>query len=159
LKEKSLYNINMNVNVAFTGHRRSVKELDINLLDRVILNLIKNGAKNFYCGMAIGFDLAAAESVLNFKKNYGVSLFACIPCPCQSDDYSESNKRRYARILEECDGEIILAPEYFKGCMHARDRFLVDNADVLVCYLRKKKGGTYYTVNYAAKKGIKIIEL
>ena len=149
----------MNENVAFTGHRRSLKELDLNLLDRVILNLIKNGAKNFYCGMAIGFDIIAAESVLKYKDDYDVKLFACIPCENQSDDYSESYKRRYDNVLERCDGQIILSHEYYKGCMQARDRFLVDNADVLVCFLRKKTGGTFYTVNYAAKKNIKIIQL
>lgn len=146
-------------NCSFTGHRRSLKELDTNLLDRVILNLIKCGAENFYCGMAVGFDLAAAESVINLKKKYDVKLFACIPCEGQSEGYSKSNAKRYERILQNCDGKIIFAPHYFSGCMQQRDRFLVDCCDVLVCYLREKKGGTYYTVNYAKNKDIKIIEL
>lgn len=146
-------------NCAFTGHRRQLAELDVNLLDRVILNLIKSGVKNFYCGMAIGFDLAAAESVLSFKKQYDVRLYACIPCENQTENYSESNRRRYDNVLSQCDGEIILYPSYFDGCMQARDRFLADNCDVLVSFLRKMKGGTFYTVNYAEKSGVKIIEL
>lgn len=146
-------------NCAFTGHRYSLEELDLRLLDNVILNLIKSDVKNFYCGMAVGFDIAAAESILGFKKNYNVRLFACVPCAGQSEGFSESNKRRYQRILNECDGVIELSPSYFSGCMQARDRFLVNNCDVLVCYLRNKKGGTYYTVNYAEQKNIKIIEL
>ena len=149
----------MNENVAFTGHRRLLNDLDLNLMDRVILNLIKNGAKNFYCGMAVGFDILAAESVLKYKNDYDINLYACIPCKSQSEEYSESYKRRYEQILKNCDGEIILSETYYKGCMQARDRFMVDNADILVCYLRKKSGGTFYTVNYAAKKNIKIIEL
>lgn len=146
-------------NCAFTGHRYSLAELDVRLLDNVILNLIKSGVKNFYCGMAVGFDIAAAESVLSFKKDYDIRLFACLPCADQSEGFSESNKRRYQRILDGCDGVLELAPQYFKGCMQARDRFLVDNCDVLVSFLRNKKGGTYYTVNYAEQKNIKIIEL
>ena len=43
--------------------------------------------------------------------------------------------------------------------MFERDRYLVDNSDLLVCFLRKNRGGTFYTVNYARKKGKKIIEL
>jgi len=149
----------MSKSCAFSGHRSSVKELDINLLDRVILNLIKNGTKIFYCGMAVGFDLLAAESIIEFKKSYDIKLFACIPCSGQSENYSSANKRRYDRILQHCDCEILLAPSYYYGCMQARDRFLVDNCDVLISYLRKNKGGTYYTVNYARQKGIKLIEL
>lgn len=146
-------------NCAFTGHRKSLAEFDVQLLDRVILNLIKSGVKNFYCGMAVGFDTAAAESVLNYKKTYDIKLFACVPCDGQSEGFSAENKRRYERILSGCDCEILLAPSYFKGCMHARDRFLVDNCDVLVSFLRKRSGGTYYTVNYAERKGVKIIRL
>lgn len=152
-------NVVMTKNCAFSGHRHSIKELDLNLLDRVILNLIKSGTENFYCGMAVGFDLAAAESVINFKNNYDVKLFACIPCEGQSDGYSEINKRRYDYILQQCDGEIILSDDYCRGCMLARDRFLVENCGVLVSFLRKEKGGTYYTVNYARQKNKKIIEL
>lgn len=147
------------MNCAFTGHRILKNDFDVNLLDRVILNLIKSGVNNFYCGMATGFDIAAAESVLQYKKNYEIKLFACIPCSDQQENYSASDKRRYDSILKNCDGEIVLSQNYYAGCMYERDRFLVENADVLVSYLRVKKGGTYYTVNYAKKKDVKIIEL
>ena len=136
-----------------------MKELDYNLLDRVILNLIKSGVKKFYCGMAIGFDLAAAESVINYKRSYDIKLYACIPCENQTDGYSSADRRRYERILKNCDGEIIFAPLYFDGCMQLRDRFLVDNCDVLVSFLRRNRGGTHYTVSYAKSKDKKIIEL
>lgn len=146
-------------NCAFSGHRHSIGDLNLQLLDRVVLNLMKTGTKNFYCGMAVGFDLAAAESVLKYKNEYGARLFACIPCNGQSDGYSAKNKQRYDCILQNCDGEIVISDEYHRGCMLARDRFLIENCGVLVCFLRKEKGGTYYTVNYARQKNIKIIEL
>lgn len=144
---------------AFTGHRTLGKDFDFNLLDRVVLNLIKNGVETFYCGMATGFDTAAAESVINYKKNYNVKLVACIPCENQTDTFSKSAKERYERILRNCDSQIIFADNYFTGCMQQRDRYLVDNCDVLLCYLRRNSGGTFYTVNYAKKKGVKIIEI
>ena len=147
-------------NCAFTGHRILKKDFDFNLLDKVILNLISGGTKNFYCGMAMGFDIAAAESVLNYKKQYGdVNLIALIPCRNQEENYTKSYKNRYEKILENCSEVRILSPEYYEGCMFARDRLLVDSSDVLVCYLRRKSGGTSYTVNYAKKRGKNIIEL
>ena len=43
--------------------------------------------------------------------------------------------------------------------MHKRNRHLVDNSSVCVCYLNKENGGTAYTVDYAGKKGLEIINL
>lgn len=135
------------------------KDFDFNLLDRVILNLIKNGVDTFYCGMATGFDTAAAESLINFKKDYDITVVACIPCESQTETFSQKAKERYESILNCCDEEIIFSSNYFHGCMQQRDRYLVDNCDVLVSYLRRKSGGTYYTVNYAKTNGVKVIEL
>lgn len=143
----------------FTGHR-VLSDLDAALLDRVILNLIKNGCKRFLCGMAKGFDTVAAESVISLKKIYpDVELVSCIPCGNQTDSYSGTDKKRYGRILSFCSEIIVLSENYYSGCMHVRDRFMVDNSEIVLCYLRKKTGGTYYTVKYAEKCGRKIIEL
>ena len=145
---------------AFSGHRNlKIWGLDYALLDRVVLNLLKNGTTNFLCGMALGFDTAAAESVLLYKDDFGAKLTACLPCVNQYERFSQSNKERYFDILERCDEVITLAPSYYSGCMQARDRYMVDNSDLLVCFLRKQSGGTFYTVNYARKLGKKIIEL
>lgn len=145
---------------AFSGHR-NLKEWDFDqaLLDRVVLNLIKNGTENFLCGMALGFDMTAAESVIRLKDKYRVKLTAVLPCRNQSDVYSEAGKSRYKRILGCCDEVIVLSEEYYSGCMHARDRYMVENCDAVVCFLRKKGGGTYYTVNYTKKLNIPLIEL
>ena len=149
----------MGKSCAFTGHRYELEEFDAELLDRVIKNLVVSGVDTFYCGMAVGFDLAAAESVLALKKKNPIKLIACIPCEGQKESFSEHDKIRYNRILQGCDEQIILSDRYYNGCMQNRDRFMVDNSGVLVCFLRKGDGGTFYTVNYARKKGIKIIEI
>ena len=145
---------------AFTGHRNLFEyDFDELLLERVILNLVKNGVTKFLCGMAVGFDLKAAQAVLSLKEKYNLQLVACLPCGNQSEKFSEKNKILYNGIIEKCDEVIVMEREYTKGCMFARDRYLVDNSDLLVCFLRKRSGGTYYTVNYAKKTGKKIIEL
>lgn len=149
----------MYTNCSFSGHRVLDSSFDEGLLDRVILNLIKSGTRNFYCGMAMGFDLIAAEIVLRYKESYDIRLCACVPCEEQSKFYSIKDKGRYEKILCACDEKIVFSQEYVEGCMQERDRFMVDNSDVLVCYLRKNRGGTFYTVNYARKHDKKIIEL
>lgn len=142
----------------FTGHR-ILRDLDFSLLDRVIKNLIKGGCRKFLCGMAVGFDLAAAESVLQLSKVYGGELVACVPCADQNKVFSVADRTRYERILGRCSEVIYLAERYYKGCMHVRDRFMVDNSDAVVCYLRERRGGTFYTVEYARKQGKMIIEI
>lgn len=54
---------------------------------------------------------------------------------------------------------VYTAQQYTKGCMHKRNRHLVDNSSVCVCYLNRESGGTAYTVNYAKKNGLEIINL
>ena len=144
----------------FSGHR-NLKSYDFDqaLLDRVVLDLIKMGTTEFLCGMAYGFDLAAARTVLMYKNDYEIKLTACLPCANQSDTFSQANKLQYKIILDACDEVITLSPYYYNGCMLERDRYMVDNSDILVCFLRKNSGGTFYTVNYARKQNKKIIEL
>ena len=145
---------------AFTGHRVLANtDFDELLLERVIENLIKTGTKRFLCGMAIGFDLKCAQTVAILKKKYDIELVACLPCANQAERFSEKNKQLYNEMLSACDEVITLDTEYRRGCMHRRDRYLVDNCDVLVSFLRRSSGGTYYTVNYAKKTEKKIIEL
>ena len=145
---------------AFTGHRSLAgTDFDEHLLERVVNYLVKNGYNRFLCGMAVGFDMKAAQAVLALKGLYNIELVACLPCANQSERFSEKNKRLYREILSRCDDIIIMEMEYRNGCMQQRDRYLVDNCDVLVSFLRKNSGGTYYTVNYARKENKKIIEL
>ena len=144
---------------AVTGHRKLFKDFDKNLLDKAVHGLIRGGADKFLCGMAQGFDIEAAESVLFYKKQYDIKLVACIPCANQTDTFSSADRKRYENILTECDEVIILAPYYYNGCMFARNRYMIDNSDTLLCYLRSNRGGTYYTVRYAEKLGREIIRL
>lgn len=145
---------------AFTGHR-NLKNTDFDnaLLDRVVADLVKCGTRNFLCGMAWGFDLQAAQSVIALKNKFDIKLTACIPCANQTDNFSLGAKNLYNRVLEGCDEIITLSEYYYPGCMHGRDRYMVDNCDVLVCFLRRNSGGTFYTVGYAEKINKKIIRL
>ena len=63
----------MDRSCAFTGHRYDLEELDEALLGRVVKNLITTGIDTFYCGMAVGFDLCAAEKVTELKKDNNVN--------------------------------------------------------------------------------------
>ena len=137
---------------AFTGHRTLDKDFSQKLLKKYVLALIDDGVEIFYTGMAMGFDLIAAETVLSCKKKFpNVRLIACIPYYGQERRFSEKDKDRYAAILKKVDEKVLLSTEYKKSCFLERNRYMCDRADVLVAYLRKEEGGTAYTVRYFQK--------
>lgn len=137
-------------NCAFTGHRKIEENFDTELLGYCIRRVISEGVVNFYCGMAMGFDLLAAETVLSLKREFpDIRLIACVPCPNQSRFFSQENKDKYDEILAKCDEVRVLHDHYFRGCMLVRDRYMVDNCAYLIAYVRSADGGTSYTLDYA----------
>lgn len=145
---------------AFTGHR-NLKNTDFDgaLLARVVRDLAVTGTDTFLCGMAVGFDMEAAECVLELKDKFPVKLVCCLPCLFQYENFGERERERYRKIMNSCDKVFVLAGGYKSGVMHLRDRFLVDNCNVLVSFLRRETGGTHYTVEYARKKNVTVIKL
>ena len=147
----------MSLNCAFTGHRVLEKNFDEQIVKNYILKLIGRGVDKFYCGMAKGFDLVCGNCVLELKKQYPIKLIACVPCPFQDKYFSETDKLRYRHVKNGADEVKIIAPRYYDGCMQERNRYMVDNSDIIFCYLLRSCGGTYYTVNYAKSQGKEII--
>lgn len=129
-----------------------------NRLHAQIKRLIESGADIFNSGMALGVDMWAAETVLELKKEYPhITLNAVIPCPEQADKWSAEHKKRYQRLLKQCEKIITAEPRYTKSCMQKRNQALVELCDVLVAVFDGKKGGTMQTVNCAKAKGKQII--
>ena len=151
--------------VCFTGHRElgSVEEKK-RLYARLLLQVeesIKNGATVFRTGGALGFDTAAALAVLETKKKHpSIRLELLLPCPNQTSGWSARQIEVYETIRDSADFVTYLSKEYFPGVMHKRNRALVDGADACIaCWNGGARGGTAYTVNYALKKGIPVINL
>ncbi len=141
----------------FTGHRELRGDLDSDLLKKFVQGFIDEGIDTFLCGMAMGFDLLAAELILKLKTdNPHIKLIACVPCPDQDRYYPLEEKKKYREVLEQCDEVKVLCNHFYNGCMLARDRYMVDNCSVVIAYGRKNNGGTYYTIKYAMDKNKKL---
>lgn len=149
--------------VCFTGHREipflkagAIK----NMLKKTIEDLIERGYCYFGAGGALGFDTLAAQTVLELKSKYPqIRLILVLPCLSQADRWSDRDKAVYEDIKNRADKVVYTAQEYFKGCMHKRNRHLVNNSSVCICYLTRKTGGTAYTVDYADKNGLQVINI
>ena len=131
----------------FTGHRQLGEDFSARKLKKIIRERMEKGVEIFYNGMAMGFDLLAAEYVLQLKKNFpSVKLIACIPCYGQERYFSPEDQKRYVKILKKADETVILSDHYFNGCMQVRDKYMAERADVMIAYCNKKDGGAAYTV-------------
>ncbi len=141
------------VSCAFTGHRDLPPDFSYALLKKQVLSLIEQGVNTFYVGMARGFDLQAAKAVISLKKKFPfIKWIACIPFFGQEKNFCAADKKKYVQYLKKADETVVLSDTYYKGCMHERDRYMADRADVLIAFLRHETGGTAYTVRYFQKK-------
>ena len=147
------------MNCAFTGHRNFDYYNEIRSLERAVESaIVFDDADTFYNGMARGFDLAAAQTVLNMKRKYkNIKLIACVPFYGQKETLNAFDRKIYDQVIAGCNEVIILSQEYYPGCMYARNRYMVDKSDMLIAYYRGRRGGTQYTVKYAEENGKKII--
>lgn len=122
-----------------------------------ISKLINSGVDTFYCGGARGFDILAAELVASVKERFSVKLIMALAFPGQEKGWGEDWQMRFNAVTAVADEVKYLSPSYEKGAYHKRNRFMVDNSDVLLTYYDGTKGGTASTVEYAMKKGLRII--
>ncbi|MBE5756394.1 MAG: DUF1273 domain-containing protein [Clostridiales bacterium] len=153
-------NFNINKCVAVTGHRILPKNFDKERLLEIFNTLINNGYDTFLIGMALGFDTLCFNLLTELKNSYKhIKLVAVVPCKNQDRAFNIKQKEEYKKMIFSADEVIVLNEEYITGCMQERNRFLVDNSSILVAYLTKNNGGTYYTVNYARKKEKEIVIL
>ena len=62
-------------------------------------------------------------------------------------------------MIKCADQVIVLQDKYDFACMHKRNKFMVDNASLLIAYKRKNTGGTVFTINYANEKNVPVIRI
>lgn len=152
-----------NLCVCFSGHRvipQSVAPVIASRLYDTLKELVGEGFDEFAAGGALGFDTLAAKVVLALKKEFpNIKLKLILPCLEQTKGWKSSDVSIYEAILKSADEVIYTAQVYSVGCMHQRNRRLVAESSVCVCYLTNERGGTAYTVNYARENGLRIINL
>lgn len=149
---------------AFTGHRwydSSRKQSMKSSIEANVREAYKNGITNFISGMAIGFDLLAAGVVLSLKREYpDITLTAVVPFKEQASRFNDDDKCIYNKYLSQADKIVIISDVYYARCYLDRDRYMVEHSSMLIaCYDGRKKGGTFWTVNYARRTGRKVIDI
>lgn len=158
-----------------TGHRpkgfpfprnkeNELYKLYLKNLKKEIKILIGEGYDHFISGMADGADSDFAVCVAELRQSgYSIILEAALPYPVQKrkneNSVSENSRKD---LLGKCDVVVEVSPYFFRGCMHKRNRYMVDKADVILAIWNgEDHGGTWSTIKYAnlRKKEIRYIYL
>ena len=128
----------------FIGHRDC-----INIENKVyqqINKLIEQGIMDFYSGGMGNFDILCEKTV----KLLGGKI---VYIPYNINIVKERDKFWYDDIICPFGNK-----EYSKSDISERNKWLVDNADLCLCYVYKN-GGAMKTLNYAIKRNKRIINL
>ncbi len=153
-----------NETMAFTGHRfiepSRIEDIKAELRKRVKA-LYAKGIRIYLSGMALGFDMLAAEVILSLKAELpSLKLIAIIPFRGQYNRWNYRDRARYNDILGAADGSVVLSEGFFNGCYLKRNDFMIDHACGIIAYYDGGyKGGTFYTFRKAKAKGKDIINL
>lgn len=163
----------LNKSVAFTGYRSFKLPFGRDLNDPIAINLrfalyqeaerlaVKHGFRYFLTGGAEGSDLMMAEIILELKKKlrpyYNVSHILCLPCKNHDKHWCEEDRERLEAIKSRSIVQYISDREYTRGCMQARNQYMVNTSCVLLGVFDGQTGGTFNTIEYARKCARKII--
>lgn len=147
------------ITACFTGHRTYDGSRNEEL-ETAIRELYARGYRTFLCGMAVGFDLAAAEVALSLRDELkGLQVVAVVPFEGMHLRFSESQRALFERVAHGADEVITLATRYSASVYALRNNYLVDNSTAVIAYFTGEKGGTAYTVRRAVKKLAYIINI
>lgn len=142
-----------------TKNNNQYNEL-ISSLTETLKTLINGGCSVFYCGMAEGFDLICAETVLSLKKKHkNLRLVCVLPFLRHNEAIKYSWQKRYNNVISNCDEVVYSSEEYHISTFQIRNKYMVDHSDCVITWYDGKKGGTRNTLNYAQKEGKEIINL
>ena len=129
---------------AFTGYRPQkmpfgFDESDPRCIDfkarlrDTIEDLIGKGFAHFISGGALGMDLYAAETVLDLKEKYPWIILEMVsPFDDQTAKWLPEYQQRHERLFAAADIVTATGHAYTQGCLFRRNRYLVDNADLLL---------------------------
>lgn len=142
---------NREITACFTGHRTYDGSRNEEL-KAAIRELYARGYRIFLCGMAVGFDLAAAECALSLRDELQeLRIVAVVPFEGMERRFSESQRALFEQISQESEEVVTLATHYSSSVYAMRNNYLVDNSSAVIAYFDGSKGGTAYTVRRAVK--------
>lgn len=148
----------------FTGHRDIPVHEEAAVrskLRKQVLELLEKGYNTFLVGGARGFDMLAAEVLLDLREKEGkaLRLSSVLPYPEWRERWPEESFAREERILKASDHVSFSKERISRRAYLDRDRKMVDESSLCIAWCTRRSGGTAYTIRYALKNGIRVMNL
>ena len=107
------------------------QEMIAQRLEETVTSLIGAGVRYFGAGGARGFDTLAAQTILKLQREYPqIKLILVLPCLSQTRGWRDEDIKVYERIKAAANKITYTSENYTQGCMHKRNRHLVDHSSV-----------------------------
>ena len=147
--------------VSFFGHSRIYNhnpiEEQLETLIRKLLN--EKEYVDFLIGKNGDFDRIVSSVIRRIKWNYrddNSCHVLVLPYPTAEYRDNEEYYHDYYDEVEICGSS---AAVHFKVAIQTRNREMVDRSDLVICFVERKSGGAYQTIQYAEKQGKEIINI
>lgn len=125
---------------------------------REMLRLVEQeNVTHFISGMGQGFDMYAAEIVLDLRYSHPrLKLECALSCDTQADDWTKNPKKRYDNIVRRAD--IVTYEQHVctEGCVERRDESMVESADFVIAVSGGASTGPGRAAEYAQKRGVPV---
>lgn len=146
----------------FTGHR-NVPGKDVDqILERVeilVRALVKKGVKCFGVGGAIGFDTLVAQHLFWLRDIKHLNIKVILACPFDgfTSRWHQDQQDTFEQMLSHYDKVVYVSDRPSREAYLSRNRHLVDHSAYCIAYCTRNHGGTAYTVRYAMKNGVTVV--
>lgn len=142
--------------VSLIGHRRIDNQLDLEeKLHKIVVELLRSKEYvEFYIGRNGEFDIIAASVIKRAQKAVDYnnsSVVLVLPYRVKDMEYYENYYDELTLPIEP--------KTHFKEAIIKRNKWLVDNTDMLIAFVENSKGGAYQCLEYAKKAQIDFINI
>lgn len=136
------------------GHRNVFENIG-DRLDSAVEAVIQQGCKVFYTGAMGEFDSLFSSAVRKAKKSHPHIKLTCVK-PYFTNDIN-ADRDYYDAMYDD----VIIPPEligvHYKAAIKARNRWMIDNSDVILIYTVRNYGGACEAKRYAQHENKAII--
>jgi len=142
--------------VSFIGHRQIERLISVERkVEEIVRDLIKSKQYvEFLIGRSGEFDISCASAVKRAQKALGhenSSLILVLPYHVKDEEYYE---KYYDEIYMPIDPKT-----HYKSAITKRNKWMVENSDLLIAHVNKDIGGAHSTLKYAEKIGVPVINV
>ena len=140
--------------ITFCGHSDFYETGDIKERVLSIINeLAKGEGVEFFLGGYGRFDSFAYEVAKEYQKEHTDSKLIFVS-PYQTESYLKKRVEIYDESIYPLDGKVPL-----KFAISYRNKWMVENADAVIAYVKRSIGGAYQTLKHALKHNKTVINI